>query len=72
MEISGLSLPHLEQWALPLFLCLFKVDTGYRLVCIPLLSRLISKEISRVSCAFKELDGIWKNFCVVLPYSELL
>lgn len=32
MEISGLSLPHLEQWALPLFLCLFKVDTGYRLV----------------------------------------
>lgn len=45
MEISGLSLPHLEQWAfswaivlrlrpqaLPLFLCFFKVDTGYRLV----------------------------------------
>uniref|UniRef100_UPI003FEF0872 hypothetical protein n=1 Tax=Dysosmobacter welbionis TaxID=2093857 RepID=UPI003FEF0872 len=56
----------------PFFSAFSKWTQATAWYCIPLLSRLISKEISRVSCAFKELDGIWKNFCVVLPYSELL
>uniref|UniRef100_UPI00307A7ACE hypothetical protein n=1 Tax=Dysosmobacter welbionis TaxID=2093857 RepID=UPI00307A7ACE len=43
----------------PFFSAFSKWTQATAWYCIPLLSRLISKEISRVSCAFKELDGIW-------------